>query len=538
MPSFPQSVDGTLLLVVPTFNNASTIESVLQQLSSLGIAMLVVNDGSTDSSAELLTRFPTVTTRHHECNMGKGAALKTACRYAMERGYSAMISCDADGQFGVDDVRVLVESFAAHPQEIVIGCRRFDDPAAGDVPGGSRFGRRFSNFWVCVESGVALDDTQSGLRLYPLRDPSYFLAAACQRYDFEIEVLVRALWQGIKVRSVSVGVHYPERLRRVSHFRPFVDNLRLSLLHTRLTLTRLFSLFGSPRGERRGARFMWLLHRLIGRHLCYLIGVFPLFFYFVTGNSARQGIVALQQKLRAPRGPLWLRCFEHYVYFAISLIDRLTMASFSHQGGSAFEIETEGLQMIKQIAPGSILIGAHYGDWLICGAALAAHSNHRLKIVMDTRLTPQFQSLMAGPQQNRVEILDGSAGGLALVLGLREAVAEGSLVCLMGDRLDAKGEGIQTEFLGSLATLPKAPFALARALGGDIFFFTSTKSAPLPDAPYRITFHKLADAGKKASSAEWLAHAYSRQLEACVRARPCHWFNFYDFWRCRCPTRV
>ena len=537
MPSPHPRVDGALLLVVPTFNNASTIVGVLQGLLSLGVDLLVVDDGSTDATAALLcAQFSSIKTLHHSHNSGKGAALKTAGRYAMQHGYDAMLSCDADGQFSEADVRLLVEAYNAHPDELIIGARRFDGPKAGDVPGGARFGRSFSNFWVWVESGRWLADTQSGLRLYPLHRMARFGLERAQRYDFEIEVLVHAIWQGITVRSVPVGVHYPFRRERISHFRPIVDNFRLTLLHTRLTCTRIIPSWGKSHGERRGAHLLWLLYRLAGRRLCYVMCALPLFFYFVTGGSARRGIRALRARLHGSHGVFWGRSFMHYFYFAISLIDRLALVSAKKKADVLSHISPQSLAMIKQIAPGSILIGAHYGDWLICGAALAAHSTHRLKIVMDARRTPHFNALMAGMDRSRVQFIDSSVGGLPFVLQLKEALAAGELVCMMGDRNDGSDTGIQVEFLGEPAIFPRSPFALARALGGAIYFFTSTKSAPRPSAPYRITFHQLSEAGQR-PQVDQLAGAYARILEASVRAEPCHWFNFYDFWGCRCPTQ-
>ena len=103
------------------------------------------------------------------------------------------------------------------------------------VPGGSSFGNKFSNFWFKVETGIISPDTQSGFRLYPL-EPLKNMRFITRKYEFEIEVLVRAAWKGVKVISVPVTVYYPPAAERISHFRPFKDFFRISILNTILVL--------------------------------------------------------------------------------------------------------------------------------------------------------------------------------------------------------------------------------------------------------------------------------------------------------------
>jgi uncharacterized protein (DUF2062 family) len=103
------------------------------------------------------------------------------------------------------------------------------------VPGGSSFGNKFSNFWFKAETGISSPDTQSGFRLYPL-EPLKNMKFFTRKYEFEIEVLVRAAWKGVKVVAVPVTVYYAPKEERVSHFRPFKDFFRISVLNTLLVL--------------------------------------------------------------------------------------------------------------------------------------------------------------------------------------------------------------------------------------------------------------------------------------------------------------
>ena len=106
------------------------------------------------------------------------------------------------------------------------------------MPGKNTFANKFSNFWFRVETGIRLDDTQSGFRLYPVRRMKG-MRFATRRYEFEVEVLVRAAWRGIEVRNIPVRVFYPEKAERVSHFRPGKDFTRISILNTLLVLGAL-----------------------------------------------------------------------------------------------------------------------------------------------------------------------------------------------------------------------------------------------------------------------------------------------------------
>jgi len=104
------------------------------------------------------------------------------------------------------------------------------------IPKKSSFGNRFSNFWFWFETGIKLDDTQSGYRLYPLHKipKKYFTP----KFEFEIEIIVRTAWKHVPVKNVPVKVLY-DPAERVSHFRPFKDFTRISILNTILVIITL-----------------------------------------------------------------------------------------------------------------------------------------------------------------------------------------------------------------------------------------------------------------------------------------------------------
>jgi glycosyltransferase involved in cell wall biosynthesis len=222
-------------IAVPVYNNGATLKEVVGRCRSLMERVVVVDDGSTDAdAAELLADMDVVVLRH-ERNLGKGRAILTASRHIEDNGGLYMITIDADGQHDPRDIRKFLPLLREDRADLVIGSRDFGVP---NVPATSRFGRSFANFWLKVETGRSVDDCQSGFRAYPVRYLNRMTFRGA-RYDFEAEVLARAAWAGLGLRTVGIGVVYPPQDRRVSHFKPFLDNLRLTGIHALLVGRRL-----------------------------------------------------------------------------------------------------------------------------------------------------------------------------------------------------------------------------------------------------------------------------------------------------------
>lgn len=227
--------------VIPVYNNAGTIENVAGRALKVIDDVLVVDDGSTDADLRAkLHDLPLEVVRHEE-NRGKGAALLTALDILKERNIDYMITLDGDGQHFPEDIPLVIRKLeGAKEGTLLVGCRDFNDP---NVPDSSRFGRAFSNFWMGVESGVSVDDCQSGFRAYPVK---YVQKINCfsRHYNWETEILTRSAWAGLEIVNFPVQSYYPVREERISHFRPFKDNWRISLVHAMLILRRLLPVPG------------------------------------------------------------------------------------------------------------------------------------------------------------------------------------------------------------------------------------------------------------------------------------------------------
>jgi len=225
-----------ICVLVPTYNNHKTLKRVIDGVLDYTQNIIVVNDGSTDTTLEILQNYPQLSVVSLAENKGKGNALKIGFRKAKKLGFHHAITIDSDGQHYPNDIPVFVEALEQENQDILlIGNRNMSQDG---IPKKSSFGNRFSNFWFWFETGIKLEDTQSGYRLYPLHKipKKYFTP----KFEFEIEIIVRTAWRHVPVKNVPVKVLY-DPSERVSHFRPFKDFTRISILNTILvTITLLY----------------------------------------------------------------------------------------------------------------------------------------------------------------------------------------------------------------------------------------------------------------------------------------------------------
>jgi len=237
---------GRVAMVIPTYNHWPMVREVALEASSLGLPVFVVDDGSSDETAEGLAKLSGIRVLRHQENLGKGEALLTGMRAAAEVA-DWSITLDADGQHRPHDALSLMAAVNNNERAVVVGRRQGMDQCP--VPWTSRWGRDFSNFWVWLASGRWVSDSQSGFRLYPLPE-TLRLPTQARRFQFEVEVLVQAAWQGLPIIEAPVTVSYQPPGERRSHFRPWLDFWRNTKTFTRLITLRVLSpLRTSQRGR-------------------------------------------------------------------------------------------------------------------------------------------------------------------------------------------------------------------------------------------------------------------------------------------------
>jgi glycosyltransferase involved in cell wall biosynthesis len=223
--------DLKIIILIPVYNHPDTIRDVVIKTMSYHNEVMVVDDGSDWKVSDILSGLDVTVVRHTQ-NMGKGAAILTGAERSSSMGYTHIITIDADGQHDPGDLPKIIRAAEKNPNSIIVGKRNFEKT---EVPGSSVFGRKFSNFWLRVQTGRSLGDTQSGFRAYPLGVLNE-LNLHEKHYSFEVEVLVKAIWSGINILEVDVNVYYPPGDKRITHFLKFKDNWRISLLNTKLTM--------------------------------------------------------------------------------------------------------------------------------------------------------------------------------------------------------------------------------------------------------------------------------------------------------------
>jgi glycosyltransferase involved in cell wall biosynthesis len=229
-------------VVIPVYNHEHAIGAVAGAIREQGLPMVLIDDGSSQACAQVLQRLsaaPEVTLVRHEINRGKGAAVVTGLRTARSRGYTHAVQIDADGQHTVSDVTRFVAEARQHPDVVICGRPIFD----ASIPRSRYYGRYLTHGLVWLETlSLELIDTMCGFRVYPLAVTLDLLDRqhVGARMDFDTELLVRLHWRGVPTRWVATAVRYP--VDGVSHYRMFLDNVRMTSLHVRLVLGMLLRL--------------------------------------------------------------------------------------------------------------------------------------------------------------------------------------------------------------------------------------------------------------------------------------------------------
>lgn len=226
---------GRFAFVIPVYNHPGSLPGVVAGVRTYGLPVFVVDDGSNAETRAVVDGLEGVRVLRHETNQGKGAALLRGLAAASAVADWA-VCLDADGQHDPADAARLMELARQGSRRILVGRRR--GMHGPHIPWTSRFGRRFSNFWVWASGGPPIQDTQSGYRVYPLPE-ILRLGSRARRFQWEVEIVVLARWKALPVEEAEVGVVYAPRGERISHFRPWTDFWRNAGTFMRLMLTRL-----------------------------------------------------------------------------------------------------------------------------------------------------------------------------------------------------------------------------------------------------------------------------------------------------------
>lgn len=225
-----------VLIIVPALNEEASIGSVLADLTTAGFTVLVVNDGSTDSTS-IVARACHVDVLDLPYNMGVGGALRAGFQVAVERGYEAVVQVDADGQHPVDSIDQLIEESNASAADMVIGSRFLSRETLMSLSLTRRVVMRYLAKAATRAASTPITDSSSGFRL--IRNPllrAFSRSFSANYLGDTFEAVVMAGRGGFKIREIPA----PLRERQVGKSSASIlQSVRFTLKGVGVALLRL-----------------------------------------------------------------------------------------------------------------------------------------------------------------------------------------------------------------------------------------------------------------------------------------------------------
>jgi len=209
-------------VIIPAFNEAHSIETIVAGAVRVAPHVLVIDDGSTDDTSHRAKALGAEVIRH-EINHGKGASLITGFTYAHEHGFDAVITLDADGQHDPSDIPRFVETYRRTRIPVLIGNRLWDK---GKMPPIRRWTNQFMSRLLSRIMKMYVPDTQCGFRLYRA-DLLAYAPTASKRFAMESEVLLHLSLRGFRIDSVRIEPIYRGEKSRIN---PLMDTLRFIMM--------------------------------------------------------------------------------------------------------------------------------------------------------------------------------------------------------------------------------------------------------------------------------------------------------------------
>ncbi|MBC2883461.1 glycosyltransferase family 2 protein [Campylobacter sp. Marseille-Q3452] len=571
--------------LVPFYNHPQNIKALIAALKTYELPVIVVDDGSDEASKQILAeleRTEGILLLTRAQNGGKGIAMKEGFKFALERGFSHVLQIDADFQHDAALIGEFLRESRAHPQSIVCANPIYGD----DAPKSRVYGRKITNFWVAINTlSLGVKDAMCGFRVYPLEQLKKAAAKSkTNRMEFDIEILVNAVRQGIDVRWIDTCVCYEKG--GVSHFKMLRDNALISLMHAKcffslpkFALSKIWRACGlnlsekthvEPRKfdeankandaqnlkksqenaeqnlwwkkqERGGAFFLRLslfLAQILPEFALKLIVKIVVWFYYIFSKNERENIAAFRRNLSEFAGAQTLKktsVFSHFEAFGGAICDKFRVWKGKIKDD---ELEIIDLEHIKSeligAQKGQILLTAHLGNVEICKALGARVDGFRMVILAYDKNSREFNEVLKQISQSdgSVRMMLVNELDVAAMLELKNIVESGAHIGIMGDRTPLGGDKAAcVKFLGKEASFNYGPYLIAGILGVKISSLWCQKIG----GKFRIELVPLASAVKlgrdKTAAAREYLQIYVRELENRCKQTPTQWFNFFDFWR-------
>lgn len=536
------------------------MSGVLDRLQPFNLPCIVVDDGSDkttqDELARLAAEYGNLTLIRLPVNAGKGAAVISGIQAAADAGFSHAVQVDADGQHAIEDIPRLLALAKEHPAALISGQPIYDD----SVPRSRLYGRWVTHIWVWIETlSMQLKDSMCGFRVYPVT-PTLQLAQRVtlgKRMDFDTEVMVRLYWQGNPSYFIPTRVIYPQD--GLSHFDALKDNLRISLMHTRLffgmlpripsLLFRRSSTHWAQQQEVKGLwgmRLMLLVWRLLGRKAFSLL-LYPVVgVYWLTASTARKAsqswIRRVRAQLIARRMPVPsnLTSYQHFLRFGGAMLDKIASWRGELHVGRDVVFAPGAEETLNVSDPrGKLLLASHLGDVEACRALAQLQGSKTINALVFSDNAQRFKKIMEemAPQAG-LNLLPVNDIGPDTAILLKEKLDRGEWIAIVGDRIAVTtqrgGEWrvCWSRFMGQVAPFPQGPFILASILRCPVDLIFALRQ----QEKLRIHCEPFADPlllprATRQQALQNTVDRYAERLEHYALQSPLDWFNFFDFWQ-------
>ncbi|MEZ7795909.1 glycosyltransferase [Citrobacter pasteurii] len=547
-------------VLIPCYNHGAMMSGVLDRLQPFNLPCIVVDDGSDkatqDQLARLAAEYSNLTLIRLPVNAGKGAAVISGIQAAADAGFSHAVQVDADGQHAIEDIPRLLALAKEHPAALISGQPIYDD----SVPRSRLYGRWVTHIWVWIETlSLQLKDSMCGFRVYPVA-PTRQLAQRVtlgKRMDFDTEVMVRLYWQGNPSYFIPTRVIYPQD--GLSHFDALKDNLRISLMHTRLFFgmlpripTLLFRRSSTHWAQQQevkglwGMRLMLLVWRLLG-HKAFSLLLYPVVgVYWLTASTARKASQSWIRRVRAQLierrmpVPSNLTSYQHFLRFGSAMLDKIASWRGELHVGRDVVFAPGAEETLNVSDPrGKLLLASHLGDVEACRALAQLQGSKTINALVFSDNAQRFKQIMEemAPQAG-LNLLPVNDIGPDTAILLKEKLDRGEWIAIVGDRIAVTtqrgGEWrvCWSRFMGQVAPFPQGPFILASILRCPVDLIFALRQ----QEKLRIHCEPFADPlllprATRQQALQNTVDRYAERLEHYALQSPLDWFNFFDFWQ-------
>ncbi len=475
----------------------------------------------------------------------QGRAVAAGFEYLIDSGFTHVVQLDGDDRYDLTGIGEVLELCSAEPEKMIL---------AYSISETGTFRRKLSKFFTTVITlSSDIKDGHCGYRCYPLQAVEAVMKKHKLTFGttFNPSMAIYLNWLGVKTVNfevVLVGsttqLPYMRKLKEnfsfiifflLSFFRMILKSP--SLMIRNFSQKKRLSWHTIPeRGSLLGLRFTLNIYRIIGPRLIWLVVHPVLFYFFLTGKSARKAshdyLTRLFDQGVLPERPGLSLQYKHFVKFAQAMMDRIRIYLGE---GDQFELPWHGRDIIdgyldKKV--GVLLTGAHLGSFELLHLLADERDSEKVHALMYTKHAMMMKKLFHGIKGvAHLNVIDLENMDIDKMLMMREFVSRGEHIGILADRPAANAEERveYVDFLGSPAPFPVGPWQLAGFLKAPVLLIFGICTGHEKYEIFCEEFIPIQNSRGKTDLSATVG-AYASRLEHYCKNYPLQWFNFYKFW--------